>query len=570
MKKIISLLTVFSIILTSAVFMPFDTYAASKTGIGLAEWAMRAYNEEWEYVYAGASVGAVDCSGLVYSYAGGYHGSKGMLNKYASEQGKVSDGIPRIHGLVLYAPATSSSSVNHMGVFVGFNSNGEAMAVDARSSAADVVYKTVSSRKSKPWTIWFKHSKLKYPSTGWYTYNGKKYYYHNGEFVIGQFTVDGVTYDFGKNGVLKGEVSGSGQESAKTTTTKKTSSALRYGDKGDEVLKLQNRLVELGYLSGKQDGSYGNKTVAAVKNFQKTAGLTADGVAGPATQKALYESDAPKATTTAKTTTSTTTKTTTTKATTTTTTTKKTTTPKTTTPETSASVQALKIGSKGDKVYQLQQRLSSLGYLTVKYDGTYGEKTADAVKRFQIAAGLTPDGVAGPATQKALFASSAPKATTKTTTSKTTASTTTTTSTGTTTTPPADTSYSLSEFEVLKIGSNGDAVEQLQIRLAELGFFTEMPTGYFGSFTRDAVMDFQSFSALQIDGIVGESTFNAIFSDTAVSKPSEYSSELIYSDEEDGGYESDLSNEPITVFYNGECFVLTERIYDLIENSVFF
>ena len=250
MKKAVSLLLSIIIIMSSV--SCFNVSAASKTGIGLAQWAMRAYNEGWKYVYGGASVGKVDCSGLVYAYAGGYHASKKMLAGYASQKGSVSSGIPRIHGLVLYAAPTASSSVAHMGVYVGKDENGNDMAVDARSSSIGVVYKTVASRKSKPWVTWFKHSKLDYPTTGWYTYNGKKFYYNNGQFVVGKFTVDGVTYDFGKSGALKGSVANSGGNTANTTTTttttKAASTSLKYGSKGEAVTKLQKRLIELGYL----------------------------------------------------------------------------------------------------------------------------------------------------------------------------------------------------------------------------------------------------------------------------------------------------------------------------------
>ena len=45
--------------------------AAQKTGPGMAEWALRAYNEGWKYVFGSEEVGAVDCSGLIRSYING-------------------------------------------------------------------------------------------------------------------------------------------------------------------------------------------------------------------------------------------------------------------------------------------------------------------------------------------------------------------------------------------------------------------------------------------------------------------------------------------------------------------
>jgi peptidoglycan hydrolase-like protein with peptidoglycan-binding domain len=49
-------------------------------------------------------------------------------------------------------------------------------------------------------------------------------------------------------------------------------------------------------MSGKPDGKFGNGTEAAVKSFQKTNGLTADGIAGETTQKLLYSGKAKAAT----------------------------------------------------------------------------------------------------------------------------------------------------------------------------------------------------------------------------------------------------------------------------------
>lgn len=70
---------------------------------------------------------------------------------------------------------------------------------------------------------------------------------------------------------------------------------LKKGSRGDDVLALQQRLKELGYLKGNADGDFGNGTEKAVKAFQKRAGLKQDGVAGEAVQKALFAPDAPTA-----------------------------------------------------------------------------------------------------------------------------------------------------------------------------------------------------------------------------------------------------------------------------------
>lgn len=54
----------------------------------------------------------------------------------------------------------------------------------------------------------------------------------------------------------------------------------RLGSRGDEVRRIQTKLKSLGYFSGTVDGIYGVKTQSAVKNFQKSVGITADGIAG--------------------------------------------------------------------------------------------------------------------------------------------------------------------------------------------------------------------------------------------------------------------------------------------------
>lgn len=62
---------------------------------------------------------------------------------------------------------------------------------------------------------------------------------------------------------------------------------LKQGSSGSEVKALQNKLIEKGYLNDKADGIYGSKTKAAVVKFQKDNGLTADGIVGEKTAKAL-------------------------------------------------------------------------------------------------------------------------------------------------------------------------------------------------------------------------------------------------------------------------------------------
>lgn len=71
---------------------------------------------------------------------------------------------------------------------------------------------------------------------------------------------------------------------------------LKNGTQSDDVLKMQNRLEELGYMFVKPTGLYAEATAQAVKDFQYLNGMTVTGVADPATLKKLFSSDAVKRT----------------------------------------------------------------------------------------------------------------------------------------------------------------------------------------------------------------------------------------------------------------------------------
>jgi Flp pilus assembly protein TadG len=62
---------------------------------------------------------------------------------------------------------------------------------------------------------------------------------------------------------------------------------LKPGDQGAAVKVLQQGLAHLGYSPGTIDGQYGPATIDAVKRFQRAGGLTADGILGPNTLRAL-------------------------------------------------------------------------------------------------------------------------------------------------------------------------------------------------------------------------------------------------------------------------------------------
>ena len=92
------------------------------------------------------------------------------------------------------------------------------------------------------------------------------------------------------------EIKGSANENGHTvyalneildTETTVAAAILRQGAKGGEVKEVQRRLKQWGYYNGSVDGVFGSGTRAAVIKFQKKNGLTADGVVGSATYKAL-------------------------------------------------------------------------------------------------------------------------------------------------------------------------------------------------------------------------------------------------------------------------------------------
>lgn len=58
---------------------------------------------------------------------------------------------------------------------------------------------------------------------------------------------------------------------------------LKKGDRNDYVLHWQKYLNQLGYHCGTEDGIFGDNTEIAVKEYQKSRGLTPDGIIGPKT-----------------------------------------------------------------------------------------------------------------------------------------------------------------------------------------------------------------------------------------------------------------------------------------------
>ena len=435
LKRIICIVMIAALAMSIVVASTISP-AASGSGVGLAEWAMRAYYEGWSYVWGGDSVGAVDCSGMITSYCGGNRTS--MLadaQAHGRDWGYVSDGIPNIHGLGLSRP-------NHVGVYVG---NG--MEVDARGSDYGVCYQAVGDR----WNCWFKLTAITYPTTGWEKFNGDSYYYENGEYLTDTTrTIDGVTYYFASSGVATKDSSSvssstssssNSQSSAPAAAAVEDNGPLKKGSKGTKVEKLQARLQELGYYNGSVDGDFGEMTEKAFKLFQEQAGLYVDGIAGSDADY-LYSDDAPAYVPAQKTATL-----------------------KNETASTGSSVETAQAtvetivpsfsvdhdddddndsesdndtdaedveddeqeesadaeeaeeepelryaaGDNGDAIYTIQSQLIKLGYLDGGADGSFGAITENAVRQFQTANKLNDTGVIDQNTYDVLFSGTAVK-----------------------------------------------------------------------------------------------------------------------------------------------------------------
>ena len=70
-------------------------------------------------------------------------------------------------------------------------------------------------------------------------------------------------------------------------------SAFRMGDQGSDVAEIQGQLASLGYDVA-ADGDFGPATAEAVKAFQMSRGLDADGLVGPSTYTALLGNAMPE------------------------------------------------------------------------------------------------------------------------------------------------------------------------------------------------------------------------------------------------------------------------------------
>ena len=205
----------------------------------------RLYGKQW----IGHTV--ADCSGLfrwAFRQLGGdiAHGSNSIWDRYCSakgelKNGKREDGKTLKPGTAVFTYNKTKKNRGHIGLYIG---NG--WVIEAQGAKAGVVKSKITNTK---WVEW-------------------------GE-------LKGVRYDADSD------------EPATAPAKDETGvpPTLQKGSKGEYVQLLQTKLLMRGYDLGSYgvDGDFGSKTLDAVKAFQKSAGLTVDGVVGPQTWQALEQ-----------------------------------------------------------------------------------------------------------------------------------------------------------------------------------------------------------------------------------------------------------------------------------------
>lgn len=143
----------------------------------------------------------------------------------------------------------------------------------------------------------------------------------------------------------------------------------------------------------------------------------------------------------------------------------------------------IKDGSDGEAVKNVQTKLKALKYYSGQITGHVGDKTKEAIKKFQRDHGLTADGIAGPQTIAKIDAVYAAHG-------------------GSANVP--------SNGSNLQLNSSGTAVRNLQQDLTTLGYYWAQITGNYGPKTEAAVKAFQKDHGLTADGVAGKKTLDAV------------------------------------------------------------
>ena len=231
---------------------------------------------------------------------------------------------------------------------------------------------------------------------------------------------------------------------------------LQRGIKSDEVLAMQNRLIELGYLTGNVDGTFGPKTEEAIRSAQAAFGLEQTGVADNAFQQKLFEGAATSA-------------------------------------ADATGYVTLSNGSTGEAVKRLQRRLQDLGYYKGRADGGYGPMMVEAVKKAQAALGMEQTGIADSDFQMHIFAGTENDS-------------------GETATEGGATYAELSN------GSIGELVKRLQRSLREQGYYSGLADGGYGPNTVAAVKKAQAAFGMEQTGVADDAFQKRLYGETGAAE----------------------------------------------------
>ncbi len=110
--------------------------------------------------------------------------------------------------------------------------------------------------------------------------------------VFGQNTYNAVVafqkaYGLTQDGIVGNQTKSAISAALSSKSSSSTSSTLQMGSTGDTVKQLQRNLTSLGFNTNGVDGIFGQNTYNEVVAFQKSKGLTQDGIVGSQTQSAI-------------------------------------------------------------------------------------------------------------------------------------------------------------------------------------------------------------------------------------------------------------------------------------------